>query len=133
MARPRQYVGCNLYLPGHCVHWIQARKASTEAHSWGRLVDAVDDGIITVECLDRIGRYRNHQAGKLLDAAASGTKVAICERYRILRVDVDQRTSGCFCIAVVGDSWTPCSCEALISVTPQSLSERLSTHGGFTC
>lgn len=129
MARPD---ACDLYLPGHCVHWIQARKASTERHKWGRLV-GVDDDVITVAYLDGVGRYRNHQAGNLLNVAGPGTKVAVSEHYRILRVDVEQRTSKCFCIAVVGDSWTPCSCEALISVTPQSLSERLSTHGGFTC
>jgi len=132
MARRQRPEECDLYLPGHHTHWIQLRKASAERHRWGRLV-AVDDDVITVAYIDRIGRYRNHQAGKLLDVAAPGTKVAVCERYRILRVDVDQRTSECFCIAVVGDSWTPCSYDALISGTPQSLSERLNTHGGFTC
>jgi len=35
---------------GHCVHWIQVRKASDERHGRGTLVD-VDDGVITVECV----------------------------------------------------------------------------------
>lgn len=127
----QQPVECDLYLPGHRTHWIQLRRASAQRHRWGRLV-AVDDDVISVAYLDDVARYRNHQAGNLLDVAAPGTKVAVSERYRMLRVDVAQRTSKCFCIAVGDDSWTPCSYEALISVTPQSQSERLSTHGGFT-
>jgi hypothetical protein len=130
MARPQRPEACDLYLPGHCVHWIQARKASTEAHSWGRLVNVVDDGIITVEFLDGVGRYRNHRVETLLDIAAPGTKVAVCERYRTLRVDIDYRTSTCFCITGIDDPWTPCSCEPLISVTLQSLAERLNLRGG---
>jgi hypothetical protein len=69
---------------------------------------------------------------RLLDAAGPGTKVAVCERYRILRVDAEHGTSRCFCIADADEPWRPCSYEPLISMTPQSLSERLSTDGGFT-
>ena len=130
MARRQRSEKCDLYLPGHCTHWIQLRKASAERHRWGRLV-AVDDDVITVAYLDGDGRYRNHRVETLLNIAAPGTKVAVCERYRTLRVDIDYRTSTCFCITGTDDPWTPCSCEPLISVTPQSLAERLHIRGGF--
>ena len=79
---------CDLYLPGHHTHWIQARMASAERQRWGRLV-AVDDDVVTVAYLDGVRRYRNHQAETLLNIVAPGTKVAVCERYQTLRIDID--------------------------------------------
>lgn len=131
MARPQQPVWCDLYIPGHCVHWIQARRASIERHSWGRLV-AVDDDVITVAYLDGIGRYRNHLAGKLLDVAAPGTKVAVCQRYRILRVDAEHRTDMCFCLADADDPWRPCSEAPRGPISFEDIADRLRDRGGFT-
>jgi hypothetical protein len=122
---------CDLYLPGHHTHWIQARKASTERYRWGKLVSVYDD-VITVAYLDGVSRYRNHRVETLLDIAATGTKVAVCERYRTMRIDVDDLASKCFCIATVHEPWTPCSYEPLTAVSPEALADRLAKRGGFS-
>ena len=105
--------------------------ASAERHKWGRLV-GVDDDVITVAYLDGVGRYRNHQAGNLLNVAGPGTKVAVSEHYRILRVDVEQRTSKCFCIADTEDPWTPCSEAPRGPISFEDVADRVRDRGGFT-
>ena len=35
MARRQRPGQCDLYLPGHCTHWIQFRKASAERGTGG--------------------------------------------------------------------------------------------------
>jgi hypothetical protein len=129
--RSQRPENCDLYLPGHCTHWIQLRKASAERYDWGRLV-TVDDDVITVAYLGGVGRYRNHRAETLLDIAVPGTKVAVCERYRTLRIDVGDLASKWFCIAGVDDPWTPCSYEPLTAVSPEALADRLTKRGGFS-
>lgn len=131
MARPQRSVGCDLYIPGHCVHWIQARMASTERHSWGRLV-AVDDDVITVAYLDGVDRYRNHRVEALLDVAATGNKVAVCKRYGMLRVDVDGLANMGFCIADADDPWRPCSEAPRGQISFEDLAVRVNGRGGFT-
>ena len=122
---------CDLYLPGHLVHWIQARRASEVTPRIGTLV-GVADGIITVEYLDKIGRYRNHRAHELAKIAEPGTKVRVFERFSLLSVDLDNRTTKMFCIADADKLWVPCSYQPLTSVTPEALAERLNTRGGFS-
>jgi hypothetical protein len=122
---------CELYIPGHCPHWIQVKRAAGTEPRVGTLVEIVD-GVITVEYLDKIGHYRNHDAKQLEDIAQPGTNVRVFEDYRILGVDVEHGSRKVFCIALPGDTWTPCNYEPLESVTPDALAARLSTHGGFS-
>lgn len=92
----------------------------------------VEGDIITVEYLDKIGRYRNHRAEDVLEVAQSGTKVRVFERFGLLGVDIDHFTTRMFCIADADKPWTPCSTEPLTSVTPEALAKRLEERGGFS-
>ena len=53
----RRYRGprptCDLYLRGHLVHWVQAKRAAEHAFSWGRL-EEIDRETVTVRYLDRV-------------------------------------------------------------------------------
>ncbi len=122
---------CDLYLPGHCVHWIQSRKASEVTPRCGTLVE-VTDTVITVEYLDKVGHYRNHDAGRILKVAKPGTKVRVSEDYGLLGVDMDHYTYRCFCIADTDRPWTSCSYEPMVATTPEALAERLASRGGFS-
>ena len=64
---------CDLYLPGHEVHWIQARKSSEVTPSTGTLVNVVD-GVISVQYLDRLAYYRHHRAERVLKIAKLGCR-----------------------------------------------------------
>jgi len=130
-TRSSQNVTCDLYLPGHLTHWIQLRRTSEVTPRTGKLV-GVEDGIITVEYLDKVGRYRNHNAQRVLTIAKPGAKVRVFEDYGILGIDLDHRSSKSFCIADADKPWTPCSYEPLISVTPDALAKRLQERGGFS-
>ena len=125
--RPR----CDLFLPGHMAHWIQARKASDGPASWGKLVE-VYEGWITVSYLDRTAQYRNHDADAVSEIAEPGAKVRVSERFRMLGVDLADHTSRGFCIALEKDQWRPCSYEPLTEVTSEALAERLESRGGFS-
>lgn len=129
MAGPRQK--CDLYLLGHQVHWIPALRSSEVIPSIGTLVE-VADGEITVEYLEGLARYRNHRAERLLKVAKLGTRIKVCERYRILGVDLKEGRVKLFCIALDDDEWRSCSFEPLTSATPEALAERLNTRGGFS-
>ena len=129
-ASRNRRVECDLYLPGHCVHWIQSKKAWETTPTTGRLVE-INGGIITVEYLDKIGRYRNHRAEDVLEVAQLGSKVRVFERFGLLGVDHDRLTR-MFCIADADEPWTPCSTEPMTSVTPEALATRLQERGGFS-
>ena len=60
--------------------------------------------------------------------------MAVCERYRTLRIDVDDLASKWFCIFIAGvdEPWTPCSYQPLIAVSPEALADRLAKRGGFS-
>lgn len=122
---------CDLFRPGHLVHWIQARKASEPPASWGVLTE-VDDQWITVTFLDRVVRYRNHDAVSILDFADLGAKVRVSERYHVLGVQLANYEHKIYCIAMETDEWTPCSFDPLVDTSPEGLAERLRTRGGFS-
>lgn len=122
---------CDLYLPGHHWHWIQARKASETTPRIGKVVD-VGDGVITVKYLDRTSRYRNHDARTLAKIAKPGMKVRVFERYGLLGVENDHFSGHRFCVVDAAEPLVPCSYEPLVSVTPEALAERLRTRGGFS-
>ena len=131
MTTDRGQPTCDLYLPGHQWHWIQARKSADARGSYGKLVEVGEDAIV-VEYLDRVGHYRNHHAGKILNSSDLGAKVRVVERFHMLGVDLPNGRHGGFCIALETDKWTPCSYEPLTDVTPEALAERLGTRGGFS-
>lgn len=88
--------------------------------------------MITVEYLDKVGHYRNHDAQKILNVAEPGTKVQVFEDYGLLGVDMDHYTYRCFCIADAERPWTPCSYEPMVATTPEALADRLASRGGFS-
>src|SRR5450631_2832139 len=77
---------CDLFKPGHCVHWIAAKQASRTTPRTGKLIELTDDAV-TVEYLDRTTRYRSHDVGGLRAVAEIGAKVRVFEDYRLLTYD----------------------------------------------
>jgi hypothetical protein len=92
----------------------------------------IDDGVITVAFVDKVGRYRNHRADQILQVAQVGEQVRVFEGYGLLGVAIDHFVSQSFCIADADKPWRLCSIAPLISATPESLAERLESRGGFT-
>jgi hypothetical protein len=122
---------CDLYLPGHLVHWTQAKKAAEHKFSWGRL-EAVDAAVVTVRYLDRIGRYRTHDTAELAFYSAEGDKISVCEPYGVLRYDLDDRRTLLVGVADADAPWVSCRYEPLEEITPDTLAERIRTRGGFS-
>jgi hypothetical protein len=126
-ARPK----CDLYKPGHCVHWIAAKQASRTTPRTGRLTE-LTKAAITVEYLDRTTRYRSHDTVGLQAVAPIGSKVGAFEDYRLLSYDIDYWHGRVFGIALDEDESIPCSYEPLVEVTPEFLAECLEIRGGFS-
>lgn len=123
---------CDLYLPGHCLHWIQLRKGSEITPRCGQVV-SVEDGVITVKYLDRTSAYRNHQPDKIGVYVKVGGHVRVVERFGVLTSDLDQRSVNQFSIIDTNKPWRPCSrFESPASTTPEELAERLQERGGFS-
>jgi hypothetical protein len=122
--KPRR---CQMYLPGHSVHWIQARKSEPGPFEVGILTE-VNGDVITLEFGTEYRRYRNHEVERLVEIVGIDNGVHVSERYRILR----SRTGYLFSIATVGDRSVSCDATPLATVTPEALAERLETHGGFS-
>lgn len=122
---------CDLFRPGHCLHWLAAKHASRTTPRTGRLV-ALSEGSLTVEYLDRTTRYRGHDIGGLRAVAEIGAKVRVFEDHRLLGYDIDHWHCRMFGIALDEDQWTPCSYEPLTDITPEALADRLETRGGFS-
>ncbi len=124
--RPRH---CQLYIPGHSVHFIQAKLSFDEPHREGRLA-AVDGDLLTVDFGDEIKQYRNCDPDRLLDIVGIGGGVSVCERYSVLRTP-SRDGNYLFCIAGVDEPWDPCDYSTLTSATPEALVQRMESHGGF--
>jgi hypothetical protein len=131
VKRPKKPAKCDLYIPGHCTHPMQARKASETRSTTGTLI-GVNNGVIAVEYLDKENHFRNHDCEELTEIAQPGTKVRVYEGFRLLGVDLERGSWRSFSVAFADDPWTACSYEPLTSVTPESLAERLASRGGFT-
>ena len=129
--RRRPQPECDLYIPGHMVHWIQAKLAHEEPREAG-VLEGVRGRVVTVRFPDRVARYRNHQTASLLDVARTGTPVDVSERYGLLRVPLDDGCFGCFCIADADESWRPCSVAPPGPLTIDDLVTRMEDRGGFT-
>jgi hypothetical protein len=62
---------CGLYLPGHCVPWIQARLGWEDQENQavrGRVVDIRDDGTVLIDVDGERRELWNHQADRLVEA-----------------------------------------------------------------
>jgi hypothetical protein len=118
-------------LSGHLIHWTQATRSAGMAHVGGTL-EAVENGVITVAFDNRIAQYRNHAAETLLEVAALGDEVTVCEAYSILRFAISHFQRRCFSIISADEPWTPCSYQPRFPATPEGLAQRLNTRGGFS-
>jgi hypothetical protein len=127
----RAQPNCDLYIPGHMVHWIQARLAWEHPREWG-VLEGVQGQIITVRFSDRIARYRNHQVEAVLDVAEDGSSVLVSTRYGTLNVPSDHGSLWCFCIADADEPWRACSIAPMGPVSHQDLVDRLEDRGGFS-
>ena len=127
----RPQPNCDLYVPGHMVHWIQARLSWEHPREWG-VLDAVQGQVITVRFSDRVARYRNHEVAALLDIAEPGTSVLVSERYGTLEIPMGHGTFRCFCIARADEPWRQCSVAPRDPVSYQDLVTRLEDRGGFS-
>lgn len=87
MTGMRPPKSCGLYLPGHCVHWIQARKGWDDTENIpesGRLVDLRDDGSVVVRVGSEVRLLWNHQPERIGDAVAVGATVFHQARWGLL-------------------------------------------------
>src|SRR5258708_26678612 len=120
---------CDLYIPGHMVHWIQFRRATEHPHTWG-VFEEVRGPVITVRFLDRVARYRNHHVEAVVEVAQLGTKVRVSEGYGLLGIPLPNGDVGCFCIVDAEEPWTACSVAPPIR-SFEDLVDRLEDRGGF--
>jgi len=122
---------CGLYLPGHCVHWIQARLGWEDTENLpeeGRLVDVGSDGTLIVDVGEEVRRLWNHQPERISDAAARRGDVVFHQpRWGLLAIP-QGASRYLFCVAPSESSHRPCPVEAPTG-TPAEL---LRTAGGFS-
>lgn len=130
--RSEAHPACDLYVPGHLVHFIQARKAweSDDPVRWGRF-EGVDDGCLVVRFLDGTGRYRIHRPSEVARVAAHGDKVRVSERWRIASISRRFEQLSAVCIALPDDPWRPCSLAPDEPDSFEDLADRLTDRGGF--
>ncbi len=127
---------CDLYGPGHNVHWIPALKsagnAAAEERTRTTLVVAAD-GVIVVSLADGdLVRYRTHSTRRIRRIAKPGDEMIVCESHRILGVPGPRGATRMFCIALDRDELQPCSVSPVTVATPDALAEQLATRGGFS-
>jgi hypothetical protein len=88
-ARPQPVKQCGSFLPGHTVHWIQARKAREDAtgREAGQVIET-GPGWLLVRLDDGTHRrYGNHDIPRLDRLLEEhGTRVVVQERWRLLRL-----------------------------------------------
>lgn len=100
---------CGLFLPGHMVHFIQARHGweDRDGHEHG-VLRAVDGTLLTVAFGDREQRLRNHETARMEAIAERlGPRVVYQRRLGLLSFP---RPSGSllFCVADADAEWRPC-------------------------
>lgn len=132
MVRRQRPEKCDLYLPGHNVHWIQFRKerGSDIPPTWGTLT-GLDDDVITVEFLDRIERYRNHRPEHIQQIARISDKVRVAYRFRLLTFYRGGQHLMAYCIDDAKNERVPCRALAPVQ-SAEDLAERLHDGGGFS-
>ncbi|HZD65463.1 MAG TPA: hypothetical protein VE152_05150 [Acidimicrobiales bacterium] len=124
---------CGLYIPGHTVHFIQAKRSSREEEyppASGE-VTGMEGNMITVALADGTHRYRNHEVPRLAEILGGTTGPVVVQwGLHLLKVAGDRGSWYCFAIADADEPWRPCDSEPLGSADPRSVVERLLTHGG---
>ena len=122
---------CDLYLPGHNVHWIQVRREyeSDIPATWGKFT-GLDDDVITVEFLDRIERYRNHRPEDIRQVAQLGDQVRVAYRFRLLTFYREGEHLMTYCIDDADNRSIPCRAVAPVQ-SAEDLADRLEDAGGF--
>jgi hypothetical protein len=129
----QEHPACDLYVPGHLVHFIQAKKAweSDDPVRWGRF-EGVDDGCLVVRFLDGYaGRYRIHRPSEVVRVAARGEKVRVSERWRFASISRRFEQLLGVCIALPDDPSRPCSVAPDEPDSLDDLADRLAERGGF--
>jgi hypothetical protein len=127
----RAQPNCDLYIPGHMVHWIQAKLSWEHPREWG-VLEEVQGQVITVCFSDRMARYRNHRVEAVLDVAQPGSPVLVSERYGVLGVPSGHGSLRCFCIADADRPWRLCSVASSAPASYGDLVDRLEDRGGFS-
>lgn len=80
---------CSVFAPGHAVHLVQARLASSTPLEWAdAIVDEVDatTGELTLRTVADGESIQVWNAAGAATAAPAGTPVAVHRRYRVLAV-----------------------------------------------
>jgi len=122
---------CDLFIPGHMVHWIQARLVCEHPRESG-VLERVRGRVITVRFPDRVTRYRNHRAEAVLDVAHPGSLVTVSERYGLLGIPLENGDVRWFCIVNADKLWRPCSVAPTGPVSFEDLAARVKDRGGFS-
>ena len=135
MSRVRRPRRCTSYAAGHTVHWIQAlhpvNKPQVARRTRKGTLTAVDGDLLTIRFPGGgvPERFHNHEPRRLLAIARRlPAAVSLNDEYCILRV----RTY-CFSVRPArGGPLSPCPRDELTDSSPQSLADRLLSHGGFS-
>lgn len=112
MSKIQPRKNCHLFLPGHRVHWIQARKSWEDDINLplpGRLVSTSEDGSVVIEVNGRQLRLWNHEAERI-EAAAARTSGSISyqARWGLLFVASSPVSRDSFCVAEPSDGHVDC-------------------------
>lgn len=117
---------CQVYFPGHVVHWVQVNLSIGEPHLTGTLA-GVGGGVIAIDFGEQITFFQNHEPEHLIKTIGIGGTVQICDKYSLLISGDDY-----FSILNTNEPLGPCKYDALTSTSFDALAERLRTHGGYT-
>ena len=123
---------CTLYVPGHTVHFIQARRSCEEPgeQEHGR-IRAIQQGVIAFETATGIRTYRNHETACLRAIlVAHGAEAILDGRWQLLKVPHDGG-SYYFCVAPASAPWRRCRSDTPSKMDAAALADRALTHGGF--
>jgi len=124
--KPRR---CDLYLPGHTVHWIQAMHSLDDEPAFGRLVD-IEGGVLTLDMGHSYRAYRSHEPERLAEIVDLGRGVYLFERFALLR---PYRYGGySFSIARADKAWRECTTNFPDPTDPEAIARALNEDGGFT-
>lgn len=124
---------CGLYLPGHDVHWIQAKvslKGDAIPPEPGHVLQVRSDGLLIVEVQGSVHRLWNHDPDRLeLLVSANGGRVTYQPGFSLLRTASEEGGRYLFCVAAAdAPDRRPCP----EGPPTGSLTERLRAAGGFS-
>ena len=124
---------CGLYLPGHDVHWIQAKlsvKRDAPLPEAGHLLEVRTDGVLFVEMQGAVYRLWHHDPARLeLRVKVNKGRITYQSRFGLLRTSAGPGSHALFCVADA-DASDRRSCPT--SPPAGSLPELLKKAGGFS-